>query len=377
MSMHLMKQDLRDIAHGAAFLGAGGGGTLSTTLDMIERHFPSDELVRLVPVEEAADEAGLTAVCGMIGSQTVGHDLSNPLAAGYAVDRFRRLMREMGRGEVTRLVPMELGVQSAVIANLILANARGLSVVDGDGAGRAVPTSMNTTYAGYGPSPYPAVGASDTGVTVISEAGSVNMYSEIMRGMAMRGDIGIVGVALWPMDGPALRKAVPVRGGISTALEVGALLRTADDAVERVLQLLHDKGRWARELFRGTLRRVVSNQMDYSVIEVEGADGAPYAVKTAGESVIAYRGSDAIGMGPDSLCWMTPDGTTCSNTEVDGLQGKEVVLIGIAAHAALRESAYIMSYFKYFLDKVEHPDARAAVARFDDYVPIEELYERS
>lgn len=375
MSWHLMKQDLRDIAQGAAFLGAGGGGTLSTTLDMIEKHFPDDELVRLVTVEEAMEEDGLTAVCGMIGSQTVGHDLSNPLAAGYAVDRFRRLMREMGRGEVTRLVPMELGVQSAVIANLILANARGMSVVDGDGAGRAVPTSMNTTYAGYGPSPYPAVGASDTGVTVISEAGSVNMYSEVMRGMAMRRDIGIVGVSLWPMDGPTLSTAVPVRGGLSTAREVGVTLRRADDPVEAVLGLLHEKGRWAKVLVRGTLRGVTSHEMDYSTIEVAGADGATYSVKTAGESVIAYRGSDVIGMGPDSLCWMTPDGKTCSNTEVGSFKGEEVVLIGIAAHAALRESVFIMSYFKYFLNKVEHPEAPAAVARFDDYVPIETLHE--
>lgn len=374
MSWHLMKQDLRDIAHGATFLGAGGGGTLSTTLVMIDKHFPDDELVRLVTVDEAAAEGGLTAVCGMIGSQTVGHDLSIPLAAGYAVDRFRRLMLEMGRGEVVRLVPMELGVQSAVIANLILANTRGMSVVDGDGAGRAVPTSMNTTYAGYGPSPYPAVGATDTGVTVISEAGNVNMYSEVMRGMAMRADIGIVGVSLWPMDGPSLRTAVPVRGGISTAREIGAALRTAEAKVEAVLEILHGKGRWAHELCRGTLRGVTSQAMDYSTVEVEGADGAIYRVLTAGESVSAYRESEVIGMGPDSLCWMTPDGQTCSNTEVENFKGKEIVLIGIAAHPALRDSVFIMSYFKYFLNKAIHPEKPSAVAPFDDYIPIEDLH---
>jgi DUF917 family protein len=374
VSWHLMKQDLVDIAHGATFLGAGGGGTLSTTLDMIDKHFPADELVKLVTVEEAAQESGLTAVCGMIGSQTIGHDLSNPLAAGYAVDRFRRLMIEMGRGEVVRLIPMELGVQSAAIANLILANARGMSVVDGDGAGRAVPTSMNTTYAGYGPSPYPAVGATDTGVTVISEAGSVNMYSEVMRGMAMRADIGIVGVALWPMDGPTLRTAVPVRGGLSTALHIGRALRAADDKVRAVLGILHDQGRWAEELFRGTLTNVSSAAMDYSVVEVAGADGSAYEVMTAGESVIANRGSDVIGMGPDSLCWMTADGRTCSNTEVANFKGQEVILVGIAAHPALRDSTFIMSYFKYFLTKARNPDQPSAVTPFDDYVPIEQLH---
>ena len=270
MSWHLMKDDLRDVAYGATFLGAGGGGTLSSTLNMIERHFPLDELVRLVTVEEASQEDGLTAVCGMIGSQTVGHDLENPLAAGYAVDRFRRLMQETGRGEVKRLIPMELGVQSAAVPNFILALSRGMSVVDGDGAGRAVPTSMNTTYAGYGPSPCPAVGATDTGVTVITEAGGVNMYSEVMRGMAMRQDIGIVGVSLWPMDGPTLLRAVPARGGLSTAREIGRALRNdgVKDKVGTVLRILTDKGHWAKELFRGRLDDVLTPVMDYSTVVV-------------------------------------------------------------------------------------------------------------
>lgn len=379
MSWHLMKEDLRDIAHGATFLGAGGGGTLSSTLSMIAKHFPEDELVKLVTVEEAAESEGLTAVCGMIGSQTVGHDLENPLAAGYAVDRFRRLMRELGRGEVERLIPMELGVQSAAVPNLILALSRGMCVVDGDGAGRAVPTSMNTTYAGYGPSPNPAVGASDTGVTVISEAGGVNMYSEVMRGMAMRQDIGIVGVSLWPMDGPTLQRAVPVRGGLSTSLEIGRALRNRGDRdkVQTVLRILADKGRWARELFRGKVKKIATPVMDYSTVHVKGSDGATYKVKTAGESVIAYRGDKRIGMGPDSLCWMTPDGQTCSNTEIGNFVGKEVVMIGIAAHDALRASEYIMSYFKLFLNKVEDDPAAqlpTRVGRFDDYVPIEDLH---
>ncbi len=370
MSTYLAQADLHDIAWGTTFLGAGGGGTLSSTEIMIKDHFPASEVVRLVDVEQASTEGGLTTVCGMIASQAKAAPATDPRPAGVAVDRYRQLLQQTGAGEARRLIPLELGVQSAAIPCLILALQRGMSVIDGDGGGgRAVHTCMNTTFAGYGPSPNPAIGGMGNGNTMISETGNTYMMSEMMLGMSQRDDIVIVGVSLWAMDGPALIRGVPQTGGMSLARNIGSVLKCdgTRDKIERTIELVNHNRGWARELFRGR----IYSKSDY-LVEVQEADGTLCAVKKTGSNVAAFRADRVIAIGPDSICWITPDGLPCSNTKLPE-EGEEVIVIGSKANDAVRQSDYIMFYYQYFMDKVNaatHDDCYPAV---NHYTPIEEL----
>lgn len=369
-------QQIKDIANGAAFLGSGGGGTLSSALTMVEESFPTGASVDLLTVDEAAsDTVGLTAAASYMGSQTRGKDVTNVNAVGFAIRRLSAIMEERAGKPIKRLVPVELGVQSSVVPCLLAAQKLGLSVVDGDGAGRAVMGAMITTYAAAGLDPNPGVAANSAGSCAIIEPSPDDVdegyrdpaliFNEMVDGLTLSHAFGVAGVCVWPMDGDQLKQGVPIIGTIDLASRVGQAMRIETAPVDAVLKILKDHGLWARVIYSGKVESVTSSARDYSTVTVAGEDGVKATVKTAGESVIASVSDrdQPIGMGPDSLCWMTPDGQAFSNTEIPAT-GTEVVLIGIGARRPLLESKRIMDYFHYFQKKVGYDG---------DYVEIQKL----
>ncbi len=369
---------IRDMANGAAFLGSGGGGTLSSALDMVEKNLPDGETVDLLSIgEAAADDTGWTAAASYMGSQTSGKDVTNVKAVVHAVKRLSAVMQERTGKPVTRLVPVELGVQSSVVPCLMAARKMGMGVVDGDGAGRAVMGAMITTYAAAGLDPNPGVAANSAGSCAILEPSPDDedegyhdpalIFNEMVDGLTFAHSFGVAGVCVWPMDGEAMKRAVPIAGTLDLACRVGAALRTEAAPVDAVLGILAAEGLWAREIFRGKVEPVHSSARDYSTVTVAGGDGIKATVKTAGESVIAYRSDrdQPIGMGPDSLCWMTPDGQAFSNTQIP-VADTEVVLVGIGARSPLLESKRIMEYFHYFQKKVGYDGDYQAIQKLQD-----------
>ena len=191
------------------------------------------------------------------------------------------------------------------------------------------------------------------------------IFNEMVDGLTLAHAFGVAGVCVWPMDGEQLQRGVPITGTLDLAEQVGQALRTQAAPVDTVLKILTDQGLWARVIFRGKVDTVTSTARDYSTVTVAGDSGIKATVMTAGESVIAWQSDrdQPIGMGPDSLCWMTPDGQAFSNTQIPAT-GTDVVLIGIGARQPLLESAEIMKYFHYFQKKVGYTG---------DYVPIQKL----
>jgi len=356
--------DLIDVAHGATFLGAGGGGTLSSALSMITNGLASGATVSLVTVDEAASAPGVTAACCYVGSQTKGEDVSDPRALGFALDRFAALVQARHGTAVRRLAPVDLGVQGAVVPCLVTAARRGLAVVDADGAGRAVPGLMLTSWALDGPPANPAVAANGEGTaTVVIEADTALDCHMIVNGICLANNFGVAAVTMWATVGAALHRALPVTNTISLSRAAGAALRTAAAPVDDVLALIEQSGRFGRIVASGTLTRVDTVQQDYLQAEIATASGTA-RVLTAGENLIAF-GPDGsvIGMSPDALCWVTPDGGTFTNTELTQRVGEPVVVVGIAAQPILR-SRQIIDLFKFFLDKVGYNG---------QYVPLERI----
>ena len=361
----LTRRDLIDIAHGATFLCAGGGGTLASALAMVQRGFPARATVELLSVDDAAAAPGLTAACCYVGSETTGEDVLDPRAIGYALDRFGALMLARSGESVRRLAPVDMGVQGAVIPCLLTAQRRGLPVVDADGAGRAVPGLMLTTWALYGPSPNPAVAANSAATaTVVVEADTTLDCHMIVNGVCLANNFGVAAVAMWGTPGDQLRETLPIVGTISLARSIGRALRTSTEPVEATLELLRQQGLWTCVVSRGQLESVEEVRQDYLKVTIRDAAAGATVVLTAGENLVAHRSSgELLGMSPDMLCWLTPGGKAFSNTEIKDLVNQEVVLIGVSARAPLRDPR-IISLFGYFLNQAQAEGK---------YVPIEQL----
>ncbi|MEX1147780.1 MAG: DUF917 family protein, partial [Sphingomonadales bacterium] len=69
----LTMEDVRDLALGATFLGAGGGGAPHTALLQIEALYDRGGDVSLIDLSELPDD-GLVAPCGWLGAPTVSDE---------------------------------------------------------------------------------------------------------------------------------------------------------------------------------------------------------------------------------------------------------------------------------------------------------------
>jgi DUF917 family protein len=350
-----------DIANGAAFLSCGGGGTLSSSLQMVKQHFPETATVQMASVDEvAADRTSLTAACTFIGSPTAGKDVTNPKAVSNALKRFAALTEQRTGKTIKWVIPLELGVQSSVVPSLMVAHKNGLGVVDADGASRPIMGLQYTTFSTGGLSPNPGILANGGTDSLVIETNDPGDFTDVAFGVCNAPSFGVAGLALWAMDGPTLKRVVRSVGTLGLSLEVGRAMRGADP-VKAVLALFAP--RWAGVLLEGKIVSVESKVEDYSTITVQMAGGITATIMTYGSSALVYRSDRSlpVAMSPDSICWITRTGDTLSNTELP--IGADAVLVGIASEPFLREGT-MLAGFDYYRVKLGYGGS---------YVPIEDL----
>src|SRR5262245_25165218 len=105
MSRELTRQDLLDVARGAAFLGTGGGGDPYIGRLMVQRALDDGCSVLLVPLEVVPDD-WFVIPTAMMGAPTV---MIEKIPRGYeAVASLRALEHHLGR-EADATMPIECG----------------------------------------------------------------------------------------------------------------------------------------------------------------------------------------------------------------------------------------------------------------------------
>ncbi|MDQ0218666.1 DUF917 family protein [Peribacillus cavernae] len=129
----LGKQEIEDIAVGAALLGTGGGGDpyigKLMALQAIEEHGE----ITLLNADEVPDDA-LVVPSAMMGAPTVM--LEKAPSGEEAINAFKNLESYLGK-EIFATMPIEAGGLNSMLP-LALAATLGLPVVDADGMGRGV-----------------------------------------------------------------------------------------------------------------------------------------------------------------------------------------------------------------------------------------------
>jgi DUF917 family protein len=241
-------EDLEDIAIGGAILGTGGGGDPYVGKLMAQEAIRKHGPVKLVDVEELADDALVVPVC-MMGAPTV---MTEKLPQGdELINAFRQLEQLLGRKIDAVLCGEAGGVNSTT--PFVVAAARGLPLVDGDGMGRAYPELQMVTFTMHGVSATPMVLCDDKGNSLVLETVS-NAWTERLARAATVEMGGSALLAFYPMSGEVAKRAV-VRGTLSLCANLGRTLRETRsinaDPVSAITKMLG-----ARIIFNGRVKDI-------------------------------------------------------------------------------------------------------------------------
>jgi len=197
----LRLDDLRFIAAGAAVLGSGGGGSYSDALRLLDELQSSDPDLSV----RVRDYDGSTSACvlALLGSPNRGASLGLASVRASLSNTLRALEKASGSG-LGCVIPAEIGAINSLIPLVAAASRPDLWVVDGDGAGRAVPQLGQTTFSGataLGVGPVVlGNGATrpDQSQTAVLHVATVAQAEALARGVVSEGFGGIAGFAGWP-----------------------------------------------------------------------------------------------------------------------------------------------------------------------------------
>ncbi|WP_027414745.1 DUF917 domain-containing protein [Aneurinibacillus terranovensis] len=354
----LGKQEIEDIAVGAALLGTGGGGDpyigKLMALQAIEEFGP----IKLLSVDEVPDDAFVVS-SGMMGAPTV---MVEKAPSGHeAKVAFQSLEKYMGK-EVFATFPIEAGGLNSMLP-LALAAQLGLPVVDVDGMGRAFPELQMVTFYLDGISASPMVIADEKGnVTLLNTID--NLWAErIARSVTIQKG-GAVMFAIYPMTGRNLKES-GIHNILKQEEEIGRSIRLAKennvDPIQEVLKIT--KG---FELFRGKvvdINRKTETGFARGTAKIEGL------LDYYGETLeIRFQNEHLIAKTDDRLLCVTPDLIAVLDAETglpittEALRyGARTVVVGIPCHSKWRTSKGIETcgpaYFGYEME----------------YIPVEEL----
>jgi DUF917 family protein len=388
------RNDLEYIIRGACFLGSGGGGSYTTAIGFaanFKKEIYTVDEVKVASIASLTEKkAGImVAYMGAPEAMTVE---PMPFITIEAVKK----VQELKGVTIEYIVPAETGPLNMTIACLTAA-ALNVSVVNADGAGRAVPTLELLTYAGKGLSVNPTVLTGELpdkqnqfshlilNISDDTGEGAPGKIEALARPtLAMSEYHERAGLAMWYMEDISILKnpGMCIPGTLSACRDIGVnvyeqqMSDTPDYA--DIFGLLISQGRHAVPLCKGVLKSaeiVTSGGFDKGVIGIDGKiDGkeAKVTILFQNESLIAWDSIHAkpLAMAPDTITYVIVEkGGGASGAEVKRqwvytngdimdanglkkeLQDAEIQVIGIQACSPLRDSkklAYYMDVLNTF-----------------------------
>ena len=338
--MKITLEHVDDLARGAAILGTGGGGDPYLGALMLRQAILDHGPVELIDVETLGD-GDFVAPFGMMGAPTV---LVEKIPNGAEmVAALRTLERYRGR-KARALLCAEIGGINALVP-LVLAARCGLSVVDGDGMGRAFPQLQMTTYHIHGVPAGPMVMADEYANTVLIESPQSAEIERLGRSMVVAMG-GSTNICLYPMDGRDAKRSL-VRGTISLALGLGRTVREArggsDDPFAAMLEYLRgtDYYQHCKVLFTGKavdLLRETLGGFSMGKLLIEGTGdcaGRQATLQFQNEHLVAREGDRVLCIVPDLIAVL--DASTAEPITTEGLKyGQRVAVVGISAAPIMR-----------------------------------------
>jgi len=304
-------------------LGSGGGGSPENGMQLVKSILQMTKGVKMVNPEEVPDYSELCAVAGMGAPEAM-------LKMGWEnedVPALKLMEQAIGK-KMDYIIAIETGGFNS-ISPLQAAAASGVSAIDGDGVGRAIPPLEMTMFCVHNLPIAPVTLGDASGNSAIIYPIDPIMAEKMARGITVAFGMK-AGLACHPMAGWQMKKAV-IAGTYALAEKVGRAMREAreeqEDPVEAVL-----KATGGHEIARGKVtKKEVETRGGFDYGKVYVAD---IRVDYKNENMIAWRAGKPVIISPDLTCWMTTNGKPLTNADVK--EGLEVAVIGIKAHERWR-----------------------------------------
>lgn len=345
------KQEIEDIAVGAALLGTGGGGDpyigKLMALQAIEEFGP----IKLLDVNEVPDDA-LVVPSGMMGAPTVM--IEKVPSGDEAIEAFRSLENYLGE-KIYATMPIEAGGLNSLLP-FALAARQGLPVVDVDGMGRAFPELQMVTFYLDGVSASPMVIADEKGNTSLLNTIN-NVWAERIARTATIQMGGSVMMAIYPMKGMNLKES-GIHHILALEEKIGKTIRLAKkEGKEPIAEILALTDGY--ELFKGKVidvNRKTETGFARGTATFEGIES--YQMQ---ELQLRFQNEHLLAETKEHLLCVTPDLIAVLDAETglpvttEGLRyGARCVIIGIPCHEKWRTEKGIETcgprYFGYDVD---------------------------
>lgn len=371
------EDDLDNLIVGGAFLGSGGGGPITAGLEMKADILKHDYAIPVVQAETLAQKTGeWGAIIAFMGSPEAGAhgiDLQTPTNAFNALE----VIAPTGKMDFAMFI--ELGAGNSMVP-LTVAARKKIAVVDGDGAGRAVPKIQCTTYdLNSKASPASLANGTEEGrpqiqniiyldpPTGMSLADELESYSLSILETPNFGSLG--GLAAYQLKASEVQDAV-VEHSLSYSYALGKAIREAlasgASAIEAVDDFLDEVGIQHYTFGPGKAVEVMKpseseNGLDVGKVKIENKAGEVLTIAYENENLFATVADKPWAIAPDLICYLTDQGPL-SNVEIQ--EGMEVTIVGIPADAKMREPVMVQRFEKVL----------AELGIQVQYVPIEKLH---
>lgn len=354
----LSRQDLLNLVDGTAIFSAGGGGDPDIGYNIVKSLVEEGYTVQLVEASKVPDNAMVVNFAGVGATTTVAYD------SQAAVKTFQTLEEYVGRNAYAA-IPVELGGFNTLAA-VDVAARREIPVVDGDGAGRAVPEVHLKVYTIDKISLTPMVVADvhAENKVIVKETSDARSAERIARTLA----------AEWKQSAYTARriltgkqvKVSPILGTLSRSIRIGELLGKAVNPIRGVVR---EAG--AFKLFEGKVCKVEKRTrrgFTWITIVFDGTEsdkGARFELKAKNEVLCAYRNGKLVAVAPDIVTPVHPETGKCITAEKIEEEQKLVVL-GFVAPRKWRT--------KGGLDLWKDVLQRSGVQ--EEYTPIERMMQK-
>jgi DUF917 family protein len=393
MPRELKKEDIDDIRIGAGFLASGGGGAVwgPASDHLINQLETLKHPVTVVKPDELKDD-DVGAVVAVMGSPDA---VAKKGINSKAVKKVWQLLEETWFDKKDQrfnyALPVEIGSLSSLIPMLI-SGETGIPVVDGDGAGRAVPALQVLTYAacfnGEGLPPSPLVlGNDDVDRSamrlVVKHAPSAAAVDDILRGVLGGQAFADLGpLSLWAQDASKSKnRDIVAPNGLTASQSLGNKLKNAKsgspkEIYDNCLNALRSSPVGRKPipfpLFIGTLAKPeekTAGAFDIVTVTLTAKDGSKARILGQNENLIAWSSAQRhpLAISPDSMCYLALDGLRkgmpLSNADLNDVVGSTLALIGIQAIPQMRTKAIVDRFL----------DLMRPFGYGGDYVHIEDL----
>ena len=386
----LEKKDLEDIVIGACFFASGGGGPIAVAQNFLKDPVFKDNKVKLIHTKNLGDDPHKAAfvICDMGSPDALmqNPDLGNtaPVNASIALKEYLEKEVEGIELKVCYLLPIELGAVNTLLPFFVAAKIDpDIQVIDGDPAGRAVPTIGLTTLhtnannaigicpAVVAPADNPKVKRSP--MTYLDSRIDPDTL-EYAAGLLVKhwGKIG--GLACYPTDESLLTTSGRsgrndaenpqrlIQGSIGLCWDIGRRIHNGVRLSELLATLKDPKGYGIKNnvLIENATAIPVAGGQAASILDVgkyimRDDEGKEIWIYFQNENLLAYDPEayqkhkkveeGILAMGPDIITFLTyPEGKPVSNPDVQPCQ--RYTVIGMAADRRVRNTPMIINFQK-------------------------------